>query len=264
MSTTTTSMAAVAMAAAIVLAGPPRPRLSRPVRVSSRASSTGVLLTAGAVAIGAAVLLLPIRRVLLSGIAAGIVLAVVAQLARRRRRAAIDRRRDAVHATCDEIAGDVAAGLPPLTAVERAARHWAELGPAAQAARLGADVPDALREIARLPGAEHLADVAAAWQVSHETGAALSGTLGSLASVMHEQRSLDRTVAAELAAAHATARLMAVLPIFVVLLGIGVGGDPVHFLLDTTLGSVTLVVGLSLEALGMWWMNRITDGVRGA
>jgi tight adherence protein B len=70
-------------------------------------------------------------------------------------------------------------------------------------------------------------------------------------------------VAAELAAAHATARMLAVLPIGVLLLGSGIGGDPVGFLLGSTAGLVCLALGLGLSFAGLTWLERIADGVLG-
>jgi tight adherence protein B len=76
-------------------------------------------------------------------------------------------------------------------------------------------------------------------------------------------RATARAVATELAAAQATARLLAVLPLAVLLLGNGLGGDPVGFLLATPAGLVCLVAGLSLEYAGLAWLARIADQVSG-
>jgi tight adherence protein B len=70
-------------------------------------------------------------------------------------------------------------------------------------------------------------------------------------------------VATELASAQATARLLAVLPVAVLLLGNGLGGDPVGFLLSSPGGLVCLVAGLSLEYAGLAWLTRIADHVSG-
>ena len=72
-----------------------------------------------------------------------------------------------------------------------------------------------------------------------------------------------RLVASELAAAHATARMLAVLPLGVLLLGTGIGGDPVGFLTGSTAGLVCFAVGLGLSFAGLLWLERIADGVLG-
>lgn len=70
-----------------------------------------------------------------------------------------------------------------------------------------------------------------------------------------------RMVSSELAAARATAQMMAVLPFFVLLLGVGIGGDPFGFLTGTSLGLGCLAGGLMLTYLGTAWLNRIADAV---
>jgi tight adherence protein B len=70
-------------------------------------------------------------------------------------------------------------------------------------------------------------------------------------------------VTTELAAAQTTARLLAVLPLGVLLLGGGLGGDPLGFLLTTTPGLVCLCSGLALEYAGLLWLARIGEQVLG-
>ncbi len=71
-----------------------------------------------------------------------------------------------------------------------------------------------------------------------------------------------RLVATELAAAHATARMLAVLPIGVLLLGIGVGGDPLGFLFAHARRAWWCsAAGLGLSFAGLAWLDRIADGV---
>ena len=68
-------------------------------------------------------------------------------------------------------------------------------------------------------------------------------------------------MAAELAAAYATARMLAVLPLGVLLLGSGVGGDPVGFLTGSMPGLVCLAMGLGLSFGGLFWLEGIADRV---
>jgi len=124
-------------------------------------------------------------------------------------------------------------------------------------------VPGTLRSLAARPGAGQLRTVAAAWQVAHRSGAGLAGALAMAADRLRDDRATARVVATEMAAAHATARLLAALPVGVLLLGDGLGGDPVGFLLGTTPGLVCLCSGLALEYAGLRWLARITDRVTG-
>jgi tight adherence protein B len=59
----------------------------------------------------------------------------------------------------------------------------------------------------------------------------------------------------------ATARVLALLPAVGLLLGSGLGGSPVAWLLGTPLGWLMLALGLGLEAVGLWWVRRLVRGV---
>ena len=192
----------------------------------------------------------------------GLVVVAVGRLLRRRRDArAADRTADQVLGLCDAMASDLAAGQPPLVSLDRAALEWPDFAPVAVAGQMGADVPSLLRELAHRPGARQLRTLAATWQVAHESGSGLAAAIGQAAEAIRADRRTARLVAAELAAAHATARMLAVLPVGVLLLGAGIGGDPVGFLTDSTAGLVCLGVGLGLSYGGLLWLERIADRV---
>jgi tight adherence protein B len=196
--------------------------------------------------------------VVLLGLAA---LGVARMVGHRRAARAAEHRSDNVLSVCDAMASDLAAGQPPLLSLDRAASEWPEFAPVAAAGRMGADVPTVLRELSGRPGARQLRTLAATWQVAHDTGSGLAGAISQAADTIRENRRTARLVAAELAAAHATARMLAVLPVGVLLLGSGVGGDPVGFLLGSTAGLVCLALGLGLCFAGLLWLERIADGV---
>ena len=99
--------------------------------------------------------------------------------------------------------------------------------------------------------------------MGHRSGAGLASTLALTADQLRAERATARVVATELAAAQATARLLVVLPAGVLLLGSGLGGDPVGFLLATPAGLVCLCAGLALEYAGLCWLARIADQVSG-
>lgn len=237
-----------------------RPTLRRTVARAPVGAPVVVVLAAAA---AAALALLDGTRLVLALVVLAVVVAAGRELERRRRSAAADRRAEQVLALCDGLAADLLAGQPPATALDAAAAEWSELVPVASAARLGADVPSAFRTLAVQPGAGQLRVVAAAWQVAHRSGAGLARALELAADNLRADRATARVVASELVAAEATARLLAVLPVGVLLLGSGLGGDPVGFLVGTTPGLVCLVVGLGLAQVGMLWLARIGDQVTG-
>ena len=194
----------------------------------------------------------------------GLVALGIGRLGRRRQVArAADRTAERVLAVCDAMASDLAAGQPPLLSLRRAAEEWPDFAPVAVAGQMGADVPSQLRELAHRPGARQLRTLAATWQVAHDTGAGLAAAIGQAAEVIRDDRRTTRLVASELAAAHATARMLAVLPVGVLLLGAGVGGDPLGFLTGSMPGLGCLGLGLGLSFVGMLWLDRIADRVLG-
>lgn len=180
----------------------------------------------------------------------------------RPRRGQVARDRSAVLEVCDVLAAELAAGRPPTAALSAAQERWPPLGGVVEASRIGVDVPDALRRMARgHPGAEDLHRVASAWQVAHQTGHGLAAALERTAAGLRVRRRTRRLVDSELASARATARLVACLPLAVLVMGSGAGSDPWAFLLGTVAGWVCLGAGLGLLALGLWWIERLADAV---
>lgn len=257
---TTAAVAAGCAGLAVVLLAP-----ARPVRTGSRRTmslrSVGFLAVATGVA--GATAFVGIEHLVVLAIVAAVVLAAIRAAARARAVRSAEIRSAAVLMACDAMAAELAAGQPPRLALRRAADEWAELAPVARAAELDSDVPTALRELATRPGARELATVAAAWQVAHRSGSSLARTLARTAATLRDERRTTRLVATEIAAARATARMMAALPVLVLLLGSGVGGDPLGFLLGTPVGLGCLAAGLTLGQLGLLWLERIADAVLG-
>jgi tight adherence protein B len=246
---------------ALLLPGAP-PIPGAPPR--SRGELPGVAAPLATVSVGLALWAwLSTERFVLAVLLAGTALGVGRVLARRRAAGAAERRSEQVLGVCDTLASDLAAGQPPLHSLERAATEWPELAPVAVAARLGADIPAALRELSTRPGARQLRTLAATWQVAHDTGSGLAAAIGQAAVAIREDRRTARLVGAELASAHATSRMLAVLPLGVLLLGSGIGGDPIGFLTGSVPGLVCLALGLALSFAGLLWLERIADRVLG-
>ncbi len=248
-------LAAAAAAGAVLLflapRGRPRPPRVPPLAVAL-AAVAAVLLVDGRVS--------PVLVVLAA--CGGV--AMLRQLRRRRAGQVESRRGEAVLALCENLAAELEAGSAPAAALTSAVAEWPEFRGLADAVRVGADVPGAMRFLADLPGADQFRLVAAAWVVAHRSGAGLAAAVGLAARTIREDRAAAQVVATELASANATARLLAVLPVGVLLIGRGSGGDPVGFLLGTTPGLACLGSGLGLVFAGLVWMQRIADGIRRA
>ncbi|MGW0364872.1 type II secretion system F family protein [Streptomyces sp. NPDC002990] len=183
---------------------------------------------------------------------------------RDRERARVARAAEVV-ALCGAVVGELRAGAQPGQALTAAMRRTVS-GPggpgAAQAgvlaaAAFGGDVPGALRQAAGEPGAEGLAAMAACWRVSVDGGAGLAAGLDRLEGALRSDRDRQESMRAQLAGARSTAVVLALLPLVGLLIGSGLGADPLRVLLHTPVGWGCLLAGGVLEALGVLWCRRI-------
>ena len=221
----------------------------------------------------------PTHSPLLAALAAGAVLPAIRLRGRKRRALDREQRRLAVVGLCAALAGELRTGATPQQAAElvggelAAARTKPALTgcPAAvpvpldgtlllAAVRYGGSVPEAFRAMAELPGAEGAAGIAACWQVASSSGAGLAAGLDRVAEGLRAESALHETVRAELAGARSTAALLAALPLFGLLLGAGLGADPLRVLLHTPGGLACLALGALLECAGIAWTGRIARG----
>ncbi|MFE4633852.1 type II secretion system F family protein [Streptomyces sp. NPDC056773] len=170
-----------------------------------------------------------------------------------------------VVALCGAVAGELRAGAQPGRALTEAMRRTvsgpggpgaAETGVLAAAA-FGGDVAGALRQAAREPGAEGLAAMAACWRVSVDGGAGLAAGLDRLEGALRAERDRAESLRAQLAGARSTTAVLALLPGVGLLIGTGLGADPLRVLLHTPVGWGCLLAGAVLEALGLLWCRRI-------
>lgn len=189
---------------------------------------------------------------------------------RRRGRAARARRQTVE--VCDALAAEMRAGQPATQALTRAAELYPTLLPAARAGAFGGDVPAALRGVASSPGeppavtgaCTGMRAIAAAWQVAEDAGSGLADALERMAEALRADDATQQELTATLSPARATARLLAVLPVFGLLVGAGLGGDPVGLLLGTPLGHALLLAGVVLALAGTVWVERLTMSVEAA
>ncbi|CAN5221387.1 hypothetical protein BH18ACT9_BH18ACT9_13430 [soil metagenome] len=192
-------------------------------------------------------------------LAVGLASADLWQRSRRRQQRA--RVRASVVELSEALVGELRAGRPVIEALDRSARVWIPFAPAAAAARLGADVPATLSRLGRCPGGEGLVRLASAWRVAQHSGCSLAGVLDQVAVSGRAELASERLVQAELASARATARLVALLPVVTLAMASGAGGDPWQFLLSQPSGLTCLASGAGLVFIGLWWIDRIADGV---
>jgi tight adherence protein B len=250
-------VAALLVAAATWLSVPATTRLrgrGRPT-LATYTSSMPVLAAcgwAGAVLLGG------------KGLALGAVVAIVgydaARLLRRDRdRKRADETRRIVVDVCESLAGEVRAGRGSVRALTETAAQFPLVSESAAAAELGGDIPTALRSVAAAPGAAALLAVAAAWEVSLVSGAPLGDALERSAEIARAELATAAMVASELSTARATARLLAILPLFVLTLTRGLGFDPWDFLLTTWIGLGCLTLGSAFALTGLHWVDRVGE-----
>jgi len=198
----------------------------------------------------------------LGGALAGALLAVTVARARadRTARAAGAAEANELAEALQRITDELRAGSHPATALAGvtadgpiAARL---LAPAATAARLGDDVPAALRRGQGGASAE-LARVAAAWSLAERHGVPLADVLGGVHDDIRWRVRFGAAVQAQLSGPRATAGVLTALPGLGVALGQMLGTNPVGVLRGGPLGQVLLVVGLGLVAAGRAWTDQI-------
>lgn len=161
------------------------------------------------------------------------------------------------------ITDELRAGSHPATALAGLAADGPVagrlLGPAATAARLGDDVPAALRRGAQaeLGAVGELERVAAAWSLAERHGVPLADLMAGVHDDIRWRVRFGEGVRAQLAGPRATAGVLTALPALGVALGQLIGADPIGVLRGGVLGQVLLLVGIGLVTAGRAWTEQI-------
>jgi tight adherence protein B len=169
--------------------------------------------------------------------------------------------RELVESWASELRSGAAVGTALARAFLDVPSAAAALPRARAAAECGGDVARALRVDAQgcAAPAERRAVLAAAacWDVARVDGGRLAEALDRVADGMRSDALHLAHVRAELAGPRATARLLAALPVFALLLASGLGFDPIGALLGTPYGRAALAAGIALDVLGLAWTRRM-------
>jgi tight adherence protein B len=190
-------------------------------------------------------------------------LAQPARLGRRwlRPRAARRRRTEVVE-LCQALSAELQAGAPARVALAAAAEGVPAFEQIAVVARSTyGDVSSVLTVLARVPGCEGLAGLAACWRLCERSGVGLAQATARLADALRDDEQIRRETAAQVAGPRATCVLLAVLPLFGLAMGGALGAEPLHLLFGTPVGVGLLTSAAVLETAGLVWMTRITGGV---
>jgi len=190
----------------------------------------------------------------LAGPAAGLALALYAGTAfvllraAARRRSQARARRLATDAVVG-LAADLRAGVPVASALSTAASTLAR----AQATVL----PD--RPKATTPEIDRVASlIDAAASLSHASGAPLADVLDRLDAHLRAIERMRAAANAQAAGSHASAGLLAAMPIAGLGVGVLMGVDPWRVLLHTATGSGVLIAAIALQLAGIAWTVRLS------
>ncbi len=197
---------------------------------------------------------------------AAVVVGLVAVRAHRRasrRRAALSARQALLRAA-EVVVAELRAGATSLDALDAGSVELPALASVVAAGRLGADVPAGLTAASAGPGLAGLRQLAAAWAVSAEVGAALAGTVDRLTDALRDDEAIREETGVALATPRATARLLAVLPAAGLGLGTLIGADPWQVLTGSAAGSALACAGAALAGIGLEWVEALADRVERA
>jgi tight adherence protein B len=217
-----------------------------------------------AAAAGTAVAVLAIGPVALAFAALG--LAVTPALARRHRRArAVAQRRSQLPSALEELAIALRSGSSLPVALGEAGRATSDpLGPELEALALGAGrgqpMAAVLDDWTRRHDDPGTRLAATALILANAVGVASARAVHGVAATLRERLELSAERRALASQARTSAVVLSAAPLlFALLLGVSDGAAG-RFLLQSRAGWACLAAGIGLDAVGAWWMARLTRG----
>lgn len=168
------------------------------------------------------------------------------------------RRDQTISAVC-ALAAELRAGNPPILAIGVAGGDPCIWPHAKAAAQAHTDISLALAADSR--SNPQLRALTACWQVAAQSGSGLVVSIEKLAQSMREAQEVRIQLEAELAGPRATAWMLALLPLIGIGLGYLLGAQPLTWLFSHPIGWLTLIVGVTLTGLGVWWTTSIAARV---
>ena len=148
----------------------------------------------------------------------------------------------AITATASTHGGPGVAVLESLSAVVSTGR----LPTRANAPPVGGDLLGATSE-----------RLAVGWALSARHGVPWATLIDATVADLADRVRADAARAAQVSGPRVSGYVLAVLPALGLLLGAGMGADPVHVLLRTGVGNLLMLVGSTLTCVGLAWTSRI-------
>lgn len=181
------------------------------------------------------------------------------------RRARRSSRQDLI-ALVDELTSALASGVSPTQAMAYAARLpgplAADLSRAAGQVRLGRATQEVLDEWAAKHAGVGAVLVADALALADATGGSRTRALAGVRSTLREAEGLAAEIRALATQTRLSATVLTVLPVGFAALVAVADSRIASFLLGTPAGWFCLAGGGTLDALGAWWMQRLTGALR--
>ncbi len=169
---------------------------------------------------------------------------------------------DAVHG----LVAELRSGAHPVLAAESAAKDAREparavLAAVSATARLGGDLAPALQRFATENPtlAPVLRPLRHAWSLAHRHGLPLADVLDAVGRDVTGRVRFAQRVRARMAGPRASGAVLAVLPGLGVLLGSGMGANPLRVLVTGSLGQLLLAIGVTLICVGLIWITKLTS-----
>ena len=202
------------------------------------------------------------------GLSAGLLVATVTGLVRGEVQQHTARRQlNGLLAALRTLAREVRAGAQPLAAITATAGAHGDVSGSvltALAAVVSSDRPLSVRGVvagaptARADVTAELSErLAVGWSLSARHGIGWAGLIDATVVDLADRVRADAARTAQVAGPRVSGYVLALMPGLGLLLGAGMGADPVHVLLGTAAGHLMLLVGSVLTCTGLLWTARI-------
>ena len=168
---------------------------------------------------------------------------------------------DAIPQALELTARALRSGASVLTALDGVATELPETGlrPVVSRVRGGLSLSEALD--GWIAGAPDRQTAAALLVLGHRSGAAMAASLDAAAASLRQRQALGEEIRALTSQTRASGMVVAAAPAGFAIVVTVVDRDALSALLSTPIGLLSLMLGLVLEGLGLWWMARLCRGV---
>ncbi len=168
---------------------------------------------------------------------------------------------DAIPQALELTARALRSGASVLTALDGVATELPETGlrPVVSRVRGGLSLSEALD--GWIAGAPDRRTAAALLVLGHRSGAAMAASLDAAASSLRQRQALGEEIRALTSQTRASGMVVAAAPAGFAVVVTVVDRDALSALLSTPVGVLSLMLGLLMEGLGLWWMARLSRAV---